>query len=135
MVPKGNWKRVHAILAFSWLLNGLWMVFATAHWFSHMPQATQTGPLNEHFTRDYGTVFILIGAAQLVALFRGAFTRTMHVWILFFFVSHALTHVWDMATGRLGHEHLTSGFPLVMIPVVLLSALLFPACWQLQKGR
>jgi hypothetical protein len=135
MVPRTNWKWVHAFLALNWLVNGLWMVFATAHWYAHMPQAGQTGPFNEHFTRDYGTVFILIGASQLVVLWRGTFTRSMHVWILLFFVTHALTHVYDMSTGRLGHEHLTSGFPLVMIPVLALTALLAPACWQPQKGR
>jgi hypothetical protein len=135
MVPRQNWKWVHAFLAANWLLNGLWMVLATAHWFATMPQATQTGPLNEHFTRDYGTVFMLIGAGQLWTLSRGTFTRTVHVWVLLFFAAHALTHVWDIATGHIGHEHLTSGFPLVMLPVLLLSALLHPACWQAPKGR
>lgn len=105
------------------------MVLATAHWYREMPQVTQTGPLNEHFIRDYGTVFMLIGSAQLLALARGAFTRTMHVWILLFFVSHALIHVWDMAVGRL-HDHLTTGFPLVLIPVAVLGGLLYPGVWE-----
>lgn len=135
MVPKGNWKWVHAFLSLNWLVNGVWMAVWPAHWFDHMPQAPQTGPLNEHFIRDYGSVFFLIGAAVLITLARGTFTRGKHVWVLAFFLAHAGLHVWDMLAGRLGHDHLTSGFLLVLIPVVVLSALMHPAFWEGQGNR
>jgi len=130
MIPKNNWKWLHYFLGANWLLNGVWMVWAPHHWYLHMPQVPQTGPLNEHFIRDYGSVFILIGAAVMITLARGTFTRSKHVWVLCFFAVHATLHVWDMVVGRLGHDHLTSGFPLVLIPVVALGVLLHPAFWQ-----
>lgn len=121
---------MHAFLGVNWLVNGAWMTWAPGHWFDHMPQAPQTGPLNEHFVRDYGSVFMLIGAAVLVTLARGSFTRSKHVWVLWFFIAHASLHVWDMLAGRLAHDHLTSGFLLVLIPVVVLGGLLHPSFWQ-----
>ena len=133
MIPKPIWKWVHAFLGVNWIVNGVWMTWFPAHWFAHMPQAPQTGPLNEHFIRDYGTVFILIGAAMLITLARGTFTRAKHAWVLAFFVAHASLHVWDMVAGRLEHDHLTSGFLLVLIPVVVLGVLMHPAFWQKER--
>ncbi len=133
MTPKPNWKWLHYFLGANWLVNGVWMTWAPRHWFDHMPQAPQTGPLNEHFIRDYGSVFILIGVAVVISLARSSFTRGKHLWVLWFFVAHASLHVWDMAAGRLGHDHLTSGFLLVLIPVVVLSSLCAPSFWEQAK--
>jgi hypothetical protein len=129
-VAKSGLRWVHALLGVSWLANGAWMVFAPAHWFAAMPQATETGPLNEHFVRDYGSVFLLIGLGTLLALARGSYSRTMHVGVLLFFVAHALMHVWDIGAGRLGAHHWTSGFLLMLLPVAVLAALLHPGAWQ-----
>lgn len=130
MTPKPQWRWLHYFLGANWVVNGVWMTCAPRHWFAHMPQAPQTGPLNEHFIRDYGTVFILVGAAVLISLARDTFTRRKHLWVLAFFVAHALLHVWDMLAGRLGHDHLTSGFLLVLLPVAVLSGLSARSCWQ-----
>ena len=130
MIPKPPWHWVHGFLGFNWLLNGVWMTCFPAHWYSVMPQTEQTGPLNEHFVRDYGTVFFLIGAAVLLTLARGTFTRSKHLWVLLFFSAHAGMHVWDMLAGRLHHDHLTSGFPFVMLPVLALGVLTHSAFWQ-----
>jgi hypothetical protein len=129
MIAKPKFRWVHALLGLGWLVNGIWMVFAPEHWFARMPQATETGPLNLHFVRDYGSVFVLIGLGTLMAVARGAYSRTMHVGVLLFFVAHALMHVWDISAGRLGSHHWTSGFLLVMLPVVVLAALLHPRGW------
>jgi hypothetical protein len=130
MIPRDNWGWVHGFLAVNWMVNGVWMACAPAHWYATMPQTQQTGPLNEHFIRDYGSVFFLVGAAVLVTLLRGSYTRGKHVWVLSFFAAHALLHVLDMLAGRLGHDHLTSGFPLVVLPVAVLGVLLLPAFWK-----
>ncbi len=130
MAPKKVLRPVHAFLGLNWVVNGLWMLFAPAHWYAVMPQATETGPLNEHFLRDYGSVFVLIGLLTLIKLARGTFTRETHLWVLLFFVAHASLHVWDITAGRLGHHHWTSGFPLVLVPVVVLGTLLHPVAWE-----
>jgi hypothetical protein len=135
MGPKPILRWVHGFLSVNWIVNGVWMLVSPPHWYATMPQATETGPLNEHFIRDYGTVFVLIGAAVLLSLARGTYSRAKHVWVLFFFVAHALMHVWDMFAGRLGHHHWTSGFLLVMLPVVVLAALLHPAAWLKATGK
>jgi uncharacterized protein YjeT (DUF2065 family) len=132
MCPKPALRWVHGFLGVNWIINGVWMVCAPAHWFAAMPQATETGPLNEHFVRDYGSVFVLIGMIILWQLAHGSYGRQTHAWILLFFVLHALMHVWDISAGRLGHHHWTSGFLLVMLPVVVLAALLHPRAWEKQ---
>jgi len=130
MRPRPGLRWLHGFLGANWIINGAWMMFAPAHWYGTMPQATETGPLNQHFVRDYGSVFFLIGVAVVWALWHGAYSRALHAGVVSFFVIHALLHVWDVFAGRLGHHHWTSGFVLVMIPVVALAALLHPAAWQ-----
>jgi hypothetical protein len=134
MVPRKKLRPVHAFLGCNWVLNGLWMMFEPVHWYGAMPQAVDTGPLNQHFLRDYGSVFFLIGLLTLSKLARGRFTRETHVWVLLFFVTHASLHVWDVLAGRLGHNHWTSGFPLVLLPVAVLAALWHPAAWEPGKA-
>ena len=43
---------------FGSLANGLWMLFAPAHWYQNLPAGVpDTGPLNVHFVRDIGAAF------------------------------------------------------------------------------
>ncbi len=135
MRPKPALLWIHAFLSVNWVVNGVWMIFAPGNWYAQMPQAGDTGPLNEHFIRDYGSVFFLIGIATLLALARRLYSRWMHFWIFMFFVAHAALHVWDMFAGRLPHYHWNTGFILVMLPVAALGALLHPAAWRCETGH
>ena len=42
--------------------NGAWMLWDPIHWYHTLPAAVpDSGPLNEHFVRDIGCAFTLLG--------------------------------------------------------------------------
>ena len=43
------------------LANGLYMLAAPAGWYLAVPGITATGPFNQHFIRDIGLIFVLMG--------------------------------------------------------------------------
>ncbi|MDH3727746.1 MAG: hypothetical protein OER77_09455 [Myxococcales bacterium] len=60
----GPWGIVFALFAAGNLANGLWMLVNPGHWYIHLPaNVPGSGPLNEHFVRDIGCIFSLIGVA------------------------------------------------------------------------
>lgn len=127
---KPPFRTVYAILALSWLGNGAWMFFAPAHWFATIPGANDTGPLNEHFVRDFGSVFLLLGVAALVALARGSFSYAHHWGNTALFGLHAGVHVWELSAGRTHWHGAVRDFPLVFLPVLILLALALPGAWE-----
>ena len=64
-----NGKRgpVELILAFfaaGNILNAFWMLAAPPHWYENLPAGVPDfGPMNEHFIRDIGSLFLLMGVA------------------------------------------------------------------------
>jgi hypothetical protein len=60
-----------------------------------------TGPLNEHFVRDIGCIFTLIGVTLAVAVFRPRFRLTALLFATGFYLAHALVHVFDQIRGLL----------------------------------
>ena len=133
MPPKPWLKWVDGLLAASWLFNGAWMLFAPSHWFYNIPGASDTGPLNEHFVRDYGYTFLLMGGIVLLALARGTFTRGLHAVLLAFYAIHAGIHIWDLLAGRVPLHHAMRDFPLVFAPVIVLAVLALPFAWRREK--
>ena len=62
------WTIVLGVFAFSNLANGVWMLVDPVHWYENLPAAVPDfGPLNEHFIRDIGCIFTLIGVGLAVA--------------------------------------------------------------------
>ena len=51
--------------------NGMFMLAKPANWYFAVPGVTTTGPFNQHFLRDIGLIFVLIGA-HVVDLENGA---------------------------------------------------------------
>ena len=67
------WRPVLGLAAAGNLINGLWMLAAPAHWYWNLPaNVPGSGPLNEHFVRDVGCVFTLLGVALALAATRPA---------------------------------------------------------------
>jgi hypothetical protein len=46
--------------------NGIFMLVAPENWYFAVPGVTPTGPFNQHFLRDIGLIFLLLGGAFLV---------------------------------------------------------------------
>lgn len=98
----GAWKIIFALFAVGNLANGLWMLASPGHWYINLPaNVPGTGPLNEHFVRDIGCIFLLIGIALAVAVFRPRFRLTALLFATGFYGAHALVHVYDSMRGLL----------------------------------
>jgi hypothetical protein len=103
MAPsRGPWGIVFAFFAAGNLANGLWMLANPGHWYIHLPaNVPGTGPLNEHFVRDIGCIFLLIGVVLAIAVFKPRFRLTALLFATGFYAAHALVHVYDSMRGLL----------------------------------
>jgi len=53
---------IAALLGVALIANGVFMLVALADWYVAVPGVTATGPFNQHFLRDIGLIFLLLGA-------------------------------------------------------------------------
>ncbi|WP_165187502.1 hypothetical protein [Caulobacter soli] len=108
-----------AVLGVAAVANGLLMLIAPESWYFAVPGVTTTGPFNQHFIRDIGLIFILIGAAFLVGARRPEvrlfFWAAPTIWLS----GHALFHFWEVAVGICTVSVLPRDFPAVTLPAIL----------------
>lgn len=112
--------------------NGLFMLVSPGDWYLAVPGVTTTGPFNQHFVRDIGLIFLLIGAAFLAGTARpegrillwGAPT----VWL----AGHAFFHLWEVAVGICGPSAIARDFPAVTLPAILGAAI---TLWAIRRPR
>ncbi len=107
------------VLGMAAIANGLYMLHSPTSWYYAVPGVTTTGPFNQHFIRDIGLIFLLLGGAfvfgvvwpryQIVAW--GA--PTIWLW------GHAVFHFWEVAVGICGVSALARDFPAVTLPALL----------------
>jgi hypothetical protein len=103
------------------LANALWMLLDPAGWYAGLPAAVpDTGPLNEHFVRDIGSEFAVMGAGMLLAGIRPALRVPLLAFVGLFYVLHALVHVTDTVAGRLPPSHWGIDVPGVYAPAVVI---------------
>jgi hypothetical protein len=103
------------------LANALWMLLDPPGWYAGLPAAVpDSGPLNEHFVRDIGSAFTVMGAGMLWAAFRPALRAPLLALVSLFYVLHALVHVTDTVAGRLPPSHWGIDFPGVYAPAIVI---------------
>jgi hypothetical protein len=51
------------LVALVYLGNGVHMLVDPSHWYASIPGVTASGPMNVHFIRDIGFIYLLSGAA------------------------------------------------------------------------
>ena len=118
------WTWIFLVSGFGNLANGLWMLANPAHWYATLPAAVPDfGPLNEHFVRDIGSAFTMLGVALVWGALRSAVRVPVLVLVTLFSALHALVHVYDTGRGLVGPEHWGIDFPAVYLPTVLLIVL------------
>ena len=117
------------ILGFAALLgtglgaNGAYMLIAPADWYFAVPGVTSTGPFNQHFLRDIGLIFVLIGVALCVGVMRRAERVMLWGGAGLWLTGHALFHFWEVAVGICGSDALVRDFPAVTLPALVTLAL------------
>jgi len=103
------------------LLNGAWMLADPPHWYVTLPAGVPDfGPLNEHFVRDIGAVFVVLGAALVYAAFRPRWRMPAIAGAGGFLVLHGVVHVIDTVRGLVGPEHWLIDIPGVYLPAVVI---------------
>jgi uncharacterized protein YjeT (DUF2065 family) len=122
-----------ALLGLAALINGLFMLFAPEPWYWLVPGVPERGPFNQHFLRDIGMIYLLIGAALLYgALYQSALFRKhqMLLWLVpvAWLVCHAIFHAWEVVVGITGPESLIEDFAGVTLPAIVGIGLLYASC-------
>ncbi len=114
---------VLAFFAAGNLANAAWMLIAPEHWYFNLPaRVPGTGPLNEHFIRDIGCVFGVMGIGLSVAVRVRAYRVPVMLGVTGWYAFHALVHVYDTARGALGPEYWRIDLAGVYLPTLLLVA-------------
>ena len=121
-----------AVLGVLALANGLYMLVSPGSWYFAVPGVTTTGPFNQHFLRDIGLIFVLIGAALLAGAIRPALRVPFWTGAAIWLAGHALFHFWEVAVGICGASALARDFPAVTLPALIVAALAF---WAARDRR
>lgn len=100
-------------------VNGLFMLYAPADWYSLVPGVTTTGPYNQHFIRDIGLIFVFVGSAFLVGAAKQQFRIAVWAAPTLWLASHALFHFWEVAVGICAPSDLVRDFPAVTLPAII----------------
>lgn len=127
-----TWTIVLGLFALSNLANGAWMLADPAHWYENLPAAVPDfGPLNEHFVRDIGCTFTLLGIGLAIAAFVPRWRFVASAAAAGFYGLHALVHVLDTLRGLVGPEHWRIDFSGVYLPALILIGV----TWLLARRR
>jgi hypothetical protein len=123
---------IAALLGVALIANGVFMLVAPADWYVAVPGVTATGPFNQHFLRDIGLIFLLLGGAFVVGAaqphLRVALWAAPSIWL----TGHALFHFWEVAVGICSSSVIARDFPAVTLPAIIGTALTF---WAIHQSR
>lgn len=120
------------VLGLGMLANGCFMLVAPADWYFAVPGVTTTGPFNQHFLRDIGLIFVLLGAAYLAGAARPEWRVLLWGAASLWLGGHALFHVWEVTAGICGASALVRDFPAVTAPALVGGLLTW---WAARSGR
>ena len=129
---KDPWAIVLGLFAVSNLANAAWMLVDPPHWYMNLPaNIPGSGPLNEHFVRDIGCIFGLIGVALAIAVFRPTARLPALLIASGFYGAHAGVHVLDSARGLFDAQQ----WKLDLVPVYGATLLLFAVTGFYARSR
>ncbi len=115
------WTIVLGLFALGNLANALWMLADPVHWYQNLPAGVPDfGPLNEHFVRDIGCIYFLMGAVLAAGALLVRWRLAACAVTTLFYVLHAAVHVIDTRRGLVGPEHWWIDVPGVYLPAVIL---------------
>lgn len=110
---------VALLLGLAMLGNGVFMTIAPEPWYWTVPGVPDRGPFNQHFIRDIGFIYVLIGAAFI---YGSVYTEhRLQLWLLptAWLTIHAVFHIWEVFVGICGPESLIEDFGGVTLPALL----------------
>jgi len=120
------------LLGLGGVANGIFMLLSPTDWYFAVPGVTSTGPFNQHFIRDIGLIFMLLGAALLVGVVRPSLRVPFWGMAAIWLSGHALFHAWEVAVGICGTDAIAQDFPAVTLPAILTVLL---TIWAASEAR
>ncbi|MDZ4857600.1 MAG: hypothetical protein SGI88_01355 [Candidatus Hydrogenedentes bacterium] len=111
--------------------NGVWMIASASTWYETLPgRVPDFGAYNGHFIRDIGLVYLISGAGFVWSAFNLRTCRPVMIAQALWAGGHALLHVADLLTGRIGAAHWLLDAPGVLLPGVVLGILALTPVWH-----
>ncbi|MES2042999.1 MAG: hypothetical protein V4475_03930 [Pseudomonadota bacterium] len=99
--------------------NGLVMLADPVRWYFAVPGVTTTGPFNQHFLRDIGLIYMMMGGGFLAGIVRQCERVVIWAASTLWLAGHALFHFWEVSAGICGPSALVRDFPGVTTPAIL----------------
>lgn len=121
---------VATALGLGGVANGTFMLLDPVNWYFAVPGVTSTGSFNQHFVRDIGLIFVLVGAALLIGVLRRPVRTALWTTAALWLAGHAMFHLWEVAVGICGPAAIARDFPAVTLPAILTAALAGWACFD-----
>lgn len=112
--------------------NGVFMLISPEGWYLAVPGVTTTGPFNQHFVRDIGLIFLLLGLALLTGLVRPHVRTLLWTGTATWLAGHALFHLWEVAVGICSASAISRDFPAVSLPAIMTGLL---ALWSWREDH
>ncbi|CAF3697370.1 unnamed protein product [Rotaria sp. Silwood1] len=116
-----RWTVICFVIGLINILSALWMLIAPVHWYYNLPAGVpESGPLNVHFIRDIGCIFLLLGCGLLVGgFFLIEFRLPLFTMNTAFYMLHMFVHIHEIVSGRLRMGIFWIDLPGVYFPAVL----------------
>src|SRR5262249_39220792 len=92
-----------------------------------------TGPFNQHFLRDIGLIFLLLGGAFLVRVIRTKSRVVLWAAATLWLIGNALFHLWEVEVGMSPESVIPPDFPSLTAPGRIAIALTAWA-WSTRSG-
>lgn len=131
-MPRSPILSLAVVLGLLAAVNGVFMLIAPATWYFAVPGVTSTGPFNQHFVRDIGLIFVLLGGAFLTGAARPNARIVLWGAATLWLSGHALFHFWEVAVGICGPAAIPRDFPAVTLPAILGAVL---TAWAVRDAR
>ena len=120
-------KGIAIVLGVITLANGVFMTIAPESWYWLVPGVPDRGPFNQHFIRDIGIAYMLIGTAFIYGATYVKYRLPLWFMPTAWLAGHAVFHVWEVIVGICGPEALIVDFAGVTLPALLGAALTYDA--------
>jgi hypothetical protein len=110
---------IAVVLGIAMAANGIAMLGDPQAWYARVPGVITTGAFNQHFIRDIGLIYLLIGLAFAAGSFRPAGRLTLWLAATLWLAGHALFHLWEVAVGICGTDAIPRDFLGVTVPALI----------------
>ena len=107
------------VLAALMTANGLAMLGDPQGWYARVPGVVATGAFNQHFIRDIGLIYLLIGLSFAAGVVRPAQRVALWLAASLWLSGHALFHFWEVAAGICGTDAIPRDFVGVTLPALI----------------